>query len=333
MNSHFEFASPEWFWALLLLPVVAFLLGRSGRCAAIVFSSTAIAKEVSKSTRSRAGAWLLLLRLLTLFAVITALARPRDAAETSEVNYEGIDIMLTLDVSLSMAAEDFELNDQKISRLETAKTAIESFIQNRPNDRIGLIIFSGAPYMVSPLTLNHDWLIKHLEENVSIQSIPESGTAIGDAIAMSVNRLRDLEDAQSRVIILLTDGDNNAGKIQPLSAAEAAAVHSTRIYTIGAGGDKPTTVNIRGMRSLQVEPLKTDTLKEIAETTEGTFFRATNFEEVNTIYESINQLETREVTLKKHMLYTEYFYIPTCLALGLLMLEILLKQTRFRKLP
>lgn len=341
-----EWHSPIWFWLLLALPVVAFLRARAGRTASVLFSSTAIAQALTTRSRSRAGGILFLLRLLAVAAIITALARPREGKGYQEIESSGIDIVLAVDVSTTMLAHDFVLGEEPITRLEASKSVMESFIKKRPNDRIGLIAFAGYPYLVSPLTLNHDWLLKNLKENVRTGRI-EDGTAIGTAIGSAVNRLSELEDAKSRVVILLTDGENNAGDIPPKAAAEAAATYDTRIYTIGVGSDHSVRVyltdeNGRIVRDIlgqprqllgAVDPMNAETLREIARITRGQFYRATDTDELAAIYDEIDRLEKTEVKLRKHQEYEELFYVPALIALALLSLEILLANTRLRRLP
>lgn len=340
-----EFLHPEWFWLLLLLPLLAYLRGRVGRSAAILFSSTALAGTSSRLSRNRAGNFLFFLRLLALVALILGLARPRVGKGFTEIESSGIDIMLTVDVSRSMLARDFTSQGTPITRLDAVKQVIEKFIEQRPNDRIGLIAFAGYPYLVSPLTLNHDWLLKNLKENVRIGRI-EDGTAIGNAIAMSVNRLREQKDSKSRIMILLTDGESNMGDIPPNAAAEAAAVNAVRLYAIGAGSDQTVPVyatdddgnyitDWMGRRRLlgNVEPLNDEALRKLAEIGKGQYYRATDIQQLEAIYAEINELEKTEIKLRKHQEYNEYFYIPCLLALALLLLEWLLANTRLRKLP
>ena len=202
-----SFAHPWMLWGLLLLPVIALLRGRRGAAPAVQFSSLAVFR--GKAPRSRAGALLLTLLLLALASFIVALARPQRTEVLSRVEASGVDILLALDVSRSMLAEDFTIGRDRANRLEAVKQVTEKFITGRPNDRIGIVAFAGRPYLVSPLTLNHDWLLKNLER-LRIGMV-EDGTAIGSAIASAANRLKEQKESKSRIIVLLTDGDNNAG--------------------------------------------------------------------------------------------------------------------------
>ncbi|HEY4971303.1 MAG TPA: VWA domain-containing protein, partial [Steroidobacteraceae bacterium] len=215
-----RFLQPEWLWLLALLPVVMMLRGRRGPVAAIEFSDVGLARDVARRSRSRLGGWVWLLPLLAAALMIIGLARPQRGHSRTEVTANGIDIVLGLDVSGSMQALDFLVDGHRVNRIEVVKSVVSKFIEERPDDRIGLIAFAAAPYLVSPLTLDHDWLQQNLER-VSTAVGNDDGTAIGSAIAASVNRLRTT-NAKSKVLILLTDGMNNTGKISPLAAAEAA---------------------------------------------------------------------------------------------------------------
>src|SRR3979490_1616178 len=213
-----RFLQPEWLWLLALLPMVMLLRGRRGPVAAVEFSDVGLAREVARSSRTRAGRWLWLFPLLAGALMIVGLARPQRAHSRTETTANGIDIVLGLDVSGSMQALDFRIDHQRVNRIEVVKSVVSKFIDERPDDRIGLIAFAGAPYLVSPITLDHDWLQQNLER-VAIGGV-DDGTAIGSAIAAAVNRLRTTP-AKSKVVILLTDGMNNTGKISPLAPAQA----------------------------------------------------------------------------------------------------------------
>src|SRR5467141_2247788 len=212
--------------------MVMLLRGRRGPVAAIEFSDVGLAREVARSSRARVGRWVWLLPLLAAALMIVGLARPQRTHSRTEVTANGIDIVLGLDVSGSMQALDFTVDNYRVNRIAVVKSVVSKFIDERPNDRIGLIAFAASPYIVSPLTLDHDWLQQNLERiNVGIG---DDGTAIGSAIAAAVNHLRTTT-AKSKVVILLTDGVNNSGKISPLAAAEAARALGVKVYTIGVG--------------------------------------------------------------------------------------------------
>jgi len=330
-----RFFSPEWLWLLTLLPVIALWRGRRGSVAAVEYSNAQLVRAVARSTRSRSGAWLTAVSLLALAFFILGLARPQIGSTSAPIQASGIDIMLLLDVSGSMRSLDFRLDDKPASRVDVVKSVVSKFIQARPNDRIGLTIFAGAPYLVSPLTLDHDWLLQNLDR-VKIGAV-DDGTAIGSAIAAGVNRLRD-QSASSKVIVLLTDGQNNAGKVSPLIAAQAARALGIRVYTIGIGvrGDAPYPVtDAFGNQQIVMQKVDVDegTLQQIATTTGGQFYRATDTEALNRIYAQIDRLEKTTHTLKSYEQWQElfnWFLIPGLL---LLSLGIALQQTLWRRLP
>jgi Ca-activated chloride channel family protein len=252
------------------------------------------------------------------------------------VTANGIDIMLGLDVSGSMQALDFLIDDQRVNRIEVVKSVVSKFIDERPNDRIGLIAFAAAPYLVSPLTLDHDWLQQNLER-VSTALAGDDGTAIGSAIAASVNRLRTT-NAKSKVVILLTDGMNNTGKIAPLAAAEAAKALGVKIYTIGVGVRGMAPIPVRdqaGNMHLIMDKVDVDekTLQTIAQETGGTFYRATDTDSLKKIYEQINRLETTARTVQKFEHQEELYSWALIPGAALLCFSLLLQHTRFRRLP
>jgi len=344
--STFSFHNPEFLWLLLLLPLVALLKGRTGKPSSLIFSSVAIAAHVSGKARSRAGAFLLFVRLAVLGLLVVGLARPQLGRGYSEVEASGIDIALVVDLSGSMAALDFSSQTQARTRLDAVKEVLEDFIEKRPNDRIGLVAFAVNPYLVSPLTLNHDWLQRNLDR-LELGLIDGNRTAIGTAIGTSVNRLRELPDAKSRVIILLTDGENNAGSVNPITAAETARAFRTKIYTImvGSKGKVPVAaldasgrVARDGYGRMQMagyaQSDDDDTeLREIARLTDGKFYRAGNPQELAAIYDDIDRLEKTTAKLRHFSTYEELFYWPALLALALLGLETFLSATRWRRLP
>lgn len=340
----FRFAQPEAFF-LLLLPLALLLLrGRAGQQAAVQFSSIALAKQVSAFVRSRPGRFKGWLRALALIALVIALARPQAGEEDTEITSSGIDIVLAVDLSTSMWAHDFEVAGVRQDRLTVVKRVIKNFIEERPSDRIGLIAFAGEPFLVSPLTLEHNWLMERLDE-LQIGMIPD-GTAIGSAIGSSVNRLLD-QEAKTRLVILLTDGANNRGQIEPLPAAEAAAAFDIRIYSIGVGrpGWVPYPANFdrqgqpqrdrNGQIVLVNRPSDIDlkTLEQVSAKTGAPYFHATDTEQLQHVYDEIDQLEKTEKILNIRRLFDDYFWIPLACGLGLLGLEQVLNHTRYRRLP
>jgi len=331
----FHFDHPEVLWLLALLPLLAFLRGRRGSAAAIRYSSAQTAKAIAGARKSRAGKWLGTLRILALGALVVALAQPQIVHGTSEVDASGIDIILAVDVSGSMEALDFTINNEPANRVEVVKQVVSRFIEARPNDRIGLVAFAGRPYMVSPLTLDHQWLQRRLK--TIHPGMIEDGTAIGSALGSSVNRLRD-QKAKSRIVILLTDGINNAGKILPATAAEAAETFGIKIYTIGAGsrGEVPVPITDKfGNRKMLRAKVDIDekTLKQVSQMTGAQYYRATDTDSLEKIYKDINKLETTTRKIKKFEHRNEMFLWAALGALLLMGIELTLKQTRFRRLP
>jgi Ca-activated chloride channel family protein len=331
-----HFLQPEWLWLLALLPLVMIWRGRRGPVAAIEFSDVGLAREVSRRSRARIGGWVWLLPLLAAALMIVGLARPQRGNSRTEVTANGIDIVLGLDVSGSMQALDFLVDGHRVNRIEVVKSVVSKFIEERPNDRIGLIAFAAAPYLVSPLTLDHDWLQQNLER-VSTAVGNDDGTAIGSAIAAGVNRLRKT-NAKSKVMILLTDGMNNTGKISPLAAAEAAKALGVKVYTIGVGvrGMAPIPMKDQaGNTRLVMDRVDVDekTLQAVAGQTGGTFYRATDTDSLQKIYEQINRLEKTALTVQKFEHYDELYSWALIPAIAFLGLGVGLQHTRFRRLP
>ena len=346
MSGHLQFQYPWVLTLLALLPVYAVLCGRTGRQSAVQFSSADIVRAAGATVRSAAGRWRLFLRLLVVALGILALAGPRFANEHTETSTTGVDIMLCLDLSWSMEAQDMAGPNERVSRFDIARDTLEDFIQKRPNDRLGLIAFSAVPYVVSPLTLNHDWLIQNLNR-LHVGLIRDLGTAIGDAAASAAKRLSNVKDAKSRIIILLTDGDNNAGSIDPVPAAQLAAALGAKVYTIGIGIEKPCNLpqfnpdtgqlildpmgNI--IPAMTLQPANYTVLGKMAGLSRAKFYRATNRAELQSIYADIDRLEKTEVKLRRYSVYTPLFQWPLLAALGLLALEQILSHTRFRRVP
>jgi len=330
-----RFLQPEWFWLLALLPIVMLWRGRRGPIAAIEYSDVSLAREVARGSRSRIGRLVWLLPILAGALMIVGLARPQRAHSRTEVTANGIDIVLGLDVSGSMQALDFQIDHRRVNRIEVVKSVVSKFIDERSEDRIGLIAFAGAPYLVSPITLDHDWLQQNLER-VTVGAA-DDGTAIGSAIAASVNRLR-LTPAKSKVVILLTDGVNNTGKISPLAAAEAAKAMGVKIYTIGVGVRGYAPIPVRDAAgNTQVIRAKVDvdekTLQAVAQETGGKFYRATDTDSLQQIYEEINRFEKTAQSVQKFERTDELYPWALIPSLAMLGLSLTLQQTRLRRLP
>ncbi len=276
-----------------------------------------------------------LLRTAALICLAVALARPQRGLEASRIHREGIDIVLVLDVSGSMLAEDFELNGQRRNRVDVVKDVVKTFVDHRPNDRMALVAFAGRAYTVCPLTLDHSWLLQQLER-VSV-STAEDGTAIGSGIATGLNRLRNSK-AKSRVMILLTDGVNNAGNIAPDTAAQMAKSLSVKIYAIGAGSKGEVPYPMTDMfgrkvyRSVRLD-VDDEGLARIAETTGGRYFRATDTASLRTIYAQIDRMETTNFEQPHYLVYRELYAWWAAGAMLLVLLELTLRGTRSRVLP
>jgi Ca-activated chloride channel family protein len=343
-NSGLTFAQP-WFLLLLLgVPVLAWFRGKSGPAAALTFSSTAALRSLGKSSAARAGKFLRALMLVSVAFFALAMSRPQLGKSLTQVEASGIDIILALDVSGSMLTKDFTIGGEQATRIDAIREVTRKFIEARPNDRIGIVAFAGRPYVVSPMTLDHDWLLKNLER-VKI-GLVEDGTAIGSGMAAAANRLND-KRSKSHVIVLLTDGENNTGKIPPNTAAEAIKALKIHFYAIGAGinGIAPTPVfnpqngkpvtdmfgNI--MYQNQRVHFNEAGLKEVAKIADGQFYRATDTKSLEQIFNDIDKLEKTTVSVKKYQQYRDLF--PVCIAagLGLLLAQLLLSQTIWKKLP
>jgi len=346
MNQEFEFQYP-WLLALLgLLPIYALLVGRVGRLSSLRFSSVEIARAAGAQAKSAAGRLLLFLRLLAVALGIVALAGPRFANNHVESEAAGLDIMLVLDLSWSMMALDMGKPGERVSRFDIAQSVLEDFIRKRPDDRIGLVVFSAVPYLASPPTLNHDWLVQNLRR-LHVGIIQELGTAIGDALVSASKRLKAIPNSKSRLIILLTDGDNNKGEVDPLPAAQLAAGVGARVYTIGIGIEQPCQLpafdpatgklkldpNGNVIPTLVLQPANYSVLGRIADLSGAEFYRATNRRELQNIYDEIDRLEKSEVKLKRQVTYQPLYQWPLLAGLGLLAVELILANTRFRRVP
>src|SRR5580658_6140194 len=318
------FAHPYVLLLLLLLPIVAWLKGKTDRSAAFLYSSVDLVRPVTGLHRSQAGAWLAALRWLALALFIVALAQPRLVKGESQVKASGVDIVVAIDMSGSMRSEDF---GEGQSRIKLAKEVLTKFIDNRPNDRIGLVAFAKDAYIASPLTLDHDFL-QHNLDRLAIGLIDESRTAIGSALMAALNRLEGLKD-KSKIVILMTDGENNSGKVSPLTAAEVAQTLGVKVYTIGIGlrGKAPYPVvdqfGRKGYQYMDVD-IDEDTLTKIAEKTNGRYYRADSADTLRHIYDEIDRLEKTEVEVRKYQHYDELFVQAALAGLGVFVMELVL---------
>jgi len=331
MFENFEFVSPHFFWLFLLLPALLlwYFWKQKQQTAALKISSIKGFKT-GKNWLAKLRPLLFVLRLLTLSALIVAMARPRTVDESTRIKTsKGIDIVMAIDVSASMLARDLKPN-----RLEALKTVAARFINARPSDRIGLVEYAGESFTKTPLTSDKGIVLSALK-SINYNTIIEGGTAIGSGLATSVNRLKESR-AKSKVIILLTDGVNNSGFIDPKIASELAVEFGIKVYTIGLGtnGTAMSPIGIKQDGGFQYGnvPVEIDEtlLKEIAETTGGQYFRATSTTKLSEIYEEINKLEKTDIEEFKYTNYDEMFRPWALWALGFLGLELLLRFTVFR---
>ena len=330
------FAHPWLLLLLLLLPLAAWLKGRRGSSPAFVYSSVKLVAGLAGARRLRAGNFLAALRWLALALLIVALAQPRLMKSTTEVKASGVDIVVAFDMSGSMISEDFVVKGERVNRFNMARSVLKKFIGQRPNDRIGLVLFASQAFIGTPLTLDHDFVQENLNR-LEIGAIEQNSTAIGDGLGTAINRLRDLK-AKSKIVILMTDGQNNSGKLDPLLAAEAAAAMKVKVYTVGIGeqGTAPMPVFMNGQKvGYQNVPVDVDetTLQKIAAKTGGKYYRADNAEKFQQIYAEIDKLEKTDATIKKYTQFNELFPWFVAGGLALLLLELGLGQTILRRLP
>ncbi len=325
------FANPELLLFLLLVPALAvwYYYRLHAKESDVRYSTLQPFAMIKYSMKERLRHLPFILRLIALALIIIALARPQSTSKGQNVYSEGIDIVLALDISGSMLAEDFQPN-----RIEAAKNVAQDFISGRTTDRIGLVIFSGESFTQCPLTVDYEvlkTLIKPLKSGMI-----EDGTAIGLGLANGVNRLRESK-AKSKVIILLTDGVNNRGEIDPITAAEIAKSFGIRVYTVGVGtiGEAPYPVQTPFGIRYQMVPVEIDekVLKQVADLTDGKYFRATDNKKLRAIYQEIDQLEKTRIEVRSYRRYTELFYSFIFVAVFLLIGDVGLSNTWLRKIP
>jgi Ca-activated chloride channel homolog len=324
------FSHPEFLYFLLIIPamVVWYVLRESKTHPTLQLSDLSMFEDASKSMRVMFRHVLFALRQLAIALLIVALARPQTSSSGQNVTIEGIDIVLSLDVSGSMLARDL-----KPDRLEASKDVAEQFIKGRSNDRMGLVIFSGETFTQVPLTTDHNILLNMFKDIKS--GMIEDGTAIGDGLATAVGRLKDSK-AISKVVILLTDGVNNAGSVDPMTAAEIARVFGVRVYTIGVGSYGTAPYPVQTPFGIQLRDMKVEIdeqlLQEIALKTDGRYFRATSNQKLEEIYMEIDQLERSKIDVTEFRRKYEEYLPLALLALGLLLIELLLRFTVFRSI-
>lgn len=329
----YDYANPNFFWLLAIIPIYGFwYVLKDGIMNPEIKLSTLDGFEgLKRSWLDYARHSIFLLRVFTLALLTIVLARPQSKSSWKDVNTEGIDIVITLDISGSMLAQDFSPN-----RLEASKSVAIDFISKRPTDRIGLVVYEGESFTQCPLTSDHA-VLNNLFKDVKTGLI-EGGTAIGQGLATAVNRLRN-SDAKSKVVILLTDGVNNSGNIPPLTAAEIAKEYGIRVYTIGVGTEgkalSPVAMYPNGQYKFDYVDVKIDelTLEKIARATDGKYFRATDNNKLEAIYGEIDRLEKTKINVTEHSRKTEEFSLFAIIALCILSLEFLIKHLLLKTIP
>ena len=336
METGFEFEYPWLLLLLALLPFYAWLCGRLGRSAALPYPDTGLLAGLGRATRAGAGGLRFFLRLITVGLLVVALAGPRTSNREIERESEGLDIMLVVDLSWSMMALDMGDAQREQTRWAVSQKVIAEFLRKRPDDRVGAIVFSGKPYLLSPLTINKGWVEKGIGR-MHIGIVRETGTAIGEAVAMAADRMKNVKGRGSKVIILLTDGDDNMSKtILPVPAAELAAAMGVRLYAIGLGKDEPTVLPQfdlktgrlyrdgagRTLPMQTINPANYEMLGRMAKVAGGRFYRALDQEQLARVYAEIDQLERTEVKIRESVSYESHRLYWVAAALTLLLLEL-----------
>jgi Ca-activated chloride channel family protein len=362
----FQFEQPHWFWGLLLIPILALLKSAAGKQSVVQFGSLHLLQELGRRTTSALGPFGLFLTFLTIATAVTALARPQVVTVTERPEESGVEIYIALDLSFSMSIEDMFYEEEgrrvKVDRLTVAKNVTKKFIRERKADRLGFVVFSGKPYIASPLTLDTEWLEKTLEDDINFhtfdtpgdrgfQSTENMGTAIGSAIACATSRLAKkrgtgttntgvtniADNPASKVIILITDGANNSGKISPLVAAKEAAERDIRIYTVAIGTHGnyvvPELVERGMIGDIVRQEYDEETLKEVAKMSNGRFYHAKDAKAMSSIFNEIDQLEKKKVAMRRTTHVDEFYHWPLWGALASAMLGIVLHQTLLRRYP
>ena len=330
MFENIEFANPKLLWLLLLVPlaIIWYVLRHKKQEASVNFSDLKGMVKLPKTWKAYLRHLLFALKMAALALLIVALARPQSSSTNSTSNIEGIDIVMAMDVSGSMLARDL-----KPDRLTAAKNVASDFVKDRPGDRMGLVIFSGETFTQVPLTTDHGVMLNMLAEMKN--GLIDDGTAIGDGLATAISRLKDSE-AISKVVILLTDGMNNAGSVDPYTAAEMAKLFGVRVYTIGVGSYGTAPYPVQTPFGTQMQQMKVEIdeklLTTIANSTGGKYFRATNNQKLDEIYAEIDKLERSKIEVTEFRRLHEEFYPLVAWALALLLLEFLLRKSIFRTL-
>ncbi len=345
LPDNIQFENPHWFWAVLLLPVLMFLRSAAGRQSVVQFGSLHLLGSLGRRTSSALGGAGFFLVFLTYALGVTALARPQKITAEEKIEESGVEIFFALDLSLSMSIRDmyYDVKGEGrtiVNRLTVAKNVTKNFVRNRVSDRIGVVVFAGKPYLASPLTLDRAWLEDTLENHINfdvLRSRDTMGTAIGSAIATAATRLTSRE-SRSKVIILVTDGANNSGKLLPTTAAQEAAKLGIRIYTVAIGTYGHHIVpelQKMGMGSGDDirQEFDEETLKEVARITSGRFYHAKDGNAMESIFNEIDRLEKTKLNVRRSLLIEELYHWPLWGAVITGALGLLLHQTLLRRYP
>lgn len=328
----YRFAAPWWLLLLLLIPLLAMLRGAAGRQPAIGFSSLSLLKGISGVSRARPG-WLFpSLFYACLACGALALARPQHISTHEQVKASGIEIIIAMDLSLSMGIEDFNIGGKRVNRLAAAKRVTRQFIDGRPNDRIGLVAFAGRPYVPCPLTLDHDWLKQSLDRLKL--GVIEQGTAIGSAIGTATARL-DQRESRSKIVVLITDGASNSGNLTPQDAARIAKTLKIKVYPIAVGTPGMHQIPLPGTnRKLQArQEFDTETLEEVASISDGKSYLAEDTDALEAIFKTIDQLEKTEIFRRTIVEARDVFHWFLWPAVVIALLSLILRQTILRSAP
>ncbi len=334
LPDYFQFAAPNWLWLLLLLPVLAVLRARAGRLSAVKFSSVSLLRGLGSPLRRAMGGLTVGLTLLSLGFGILAMARPQQLRTEETIEESGVEIFLSLDLSLSMSIRDMSIGNQKVDRLTVAKKVVRDFIRSRTSDRIGFVVFSGRPYLASPLTLDQDWLMGTLDR-IGFNQTKDMGTAIGSSLATAAKRLTN-RTTKSKIIILLTDGANNSGKISPKDAAKLAATLGIKIYAVGIGTPGYHQVPVPTPDGQYVgvrDEFDEESLKAVASITGGRFYPARDAEALAKIFAEIDRLEKTKLNVRRNTLIDELYQWPLTAAAVCALLAVVLGQTLLRRNP
>jgi len=325
------FANPHFLWFLLGVPLILLFRGQRGSAAVVGFPGTELLLKITRPKRQKLGPIGAILLAATAATSILALARPQKIRSYETIKASGVEIILAVDVSISMNIEDFRIGRKKVNRLDAAKKVTREFVEGRPNDRIGVVAFAGRPYIPSPLTLDHEWVSDSLARLKL--GLVEDGTAIGSAIAAAARRL-DQQESKSKIIVLLTDGSNNSGELTPQTAAQLAKTLGIKIYTIAVGTPGVHPIPIPGRRGMQFQQeFDEDTLKEIAEIGDGYFFRAQNTGGLSEVFARIDELEKTELIRKQIVESKDLFQWFVAAAFALACLSLILGETSHRGTP